>query len=126
MVASSPLTGVGFGYHHVFRYQPHPGGPWATAHATVHNDALWILVDAGILGALLILGFHVRWLLSIASIARRIADERGRALTAAILGAYVTIMVIAMFQPVFSMPAIVLSVSTLMAFASGIRDREVG
>jgi O-antigen ligase len=122
----SPVTGVGFGYRHVFRYQSTPESPVSTAVATVHNDALWILVDAGILGALLILGFHVRWLITIIRGAGRAKDEQARALTAAIVGAYVTMAVIAMFQPVFSVPAVVLSVSTLMAIGVTIVEREAG
>jgi O-antigen ligase len=123
---TSPLTGVGFGYRHVFRYKSSPDALVSTANATVHNDALWILVDAGILGALLIIGFHLRWLLSIFRGTQRLSDERTRALSAAIVGAYVTMCVIAMFQPVFSMPAVVLSVSTLMAIAAVIVEREAG
>lgn len=120
--ASSPLTGVGFGYRHVFQYRRSEGGPVATAKNTVHNDLLWLLVDAGLIGALLILGFHVRWWLYVSrkALALGKSEPNRRALLSSILSAYLTIGVVSCFQPVFSIPALVLSVSMLMAFASAL------
>ncbi|MBK8013067.1 MAG: O-antigen ligase family protein [Deltaproteobacteria bacterium] len=123
VVADHPITGTGFGYQHTFQYRTGPNFDRVqVAKNTVHNDVLWILTNGGLLGALIILGFHARWVRRVWRALRSGRRDERHGVAAAILATYVFAGVICLVQPLFSDPGPIVSISLLMAIALHVVD----
>ncbi|MEE8408369.1 MAG: O-antigen ligase family protein [Myxococcota bacterium] len=121
-----PIVGTGFGYHHRFLYLSGENfDVWAVSEGhTIHNDLLWLLTNAGLIGAILIVGFHARWWRHCYAALGRdpLATAEGRCITA-VIGCHAGVITIAMFQPVFSAPAAAIAIYLMMAYGSGLANR---
>ncbi len=115
---SSPVVGTGFGYKHSFFYMSGKNFNVKTEAKgnTIHNDLLWVLTNGGLIGALVILSFHLRWFQLLRTRLAHSQREQ-RALPVLILAGYIAVGLVSMLQPVFSEPSLVFSLSALMAVA---------
>lgn len=115
-----PLVGVGFGYRHRFQY--HTGAGLKVLRTVVghdiHNDLLWLMVNWGVVGLVLVFGFHARWWYRTAGFT---GEDEGRSLrgrvAAAVLVTHLAIVVVAMMQPVFDSPPTAMAIYLLMSVA---------
>lgn len=115
-----PLVGVGFGYRHQFQYHTSAGLKvlrTVVGH-DIHNDLLWLMVNWGVVGLVLVLGFHARWWYRTAGFT---GDDEGQTLrgrvAAAVLVTHLAVLVVAMMQPVFDTPPTAMAIYLLMAVA---------
>lgn len=114
LISRSPLMGVGAGMNVIEGYIQDPGGVMAVFPTSVHNMYLLLAVEHGIPALVLFLAFVLSYLRTIQTSLRKISlYNQWSIITRGILAGIITLSIVAIFQPIWHEPFIILSLALI-------------